>query len=255
MFCFSKVPIRVSYYNADIVQTLYTLTGHTHNKMSLPQYKQDFLQAAVQGGALRFGSFELKSKRISPYFFNAGDFYTGDLHEPIVDAYAQTINAECPDFDVIFGPAYKGIPLASAVFYALIKMDRPKYRHAAYSFDRKEAKDHGEGGTIVGSPLKGKRVLIIDDVVSAGTAKRQAIDMIRAAGGTVAGIVVALDRQETLPDGDGKTSAIGQLRKEYDMPIVAIVNLNDILHGMKEVMPEQVVKEIEAYRAKFGSSD
>ncbi|KAI1491385.1 orotate phosphoribosyltransferase-like protein [Biscogniauxia mediterranea] len=223
--------------------------------MALPQYKQDFLKAAVEGGALRFGSFELKSKRISPYFFNAGDFYTGALHEPIMDAYAQTIAAEAPEFDVIFGPAYKGIPLAATVFYALIKMDRAKYRDAAYSFDRKEAKDHGEGGTIVGSPLKGKRVLVIDDVVSAGTAKRQAIDMIRAAGGTVVGIVVALDRQETLPEGDGKTSAIGQLRKEYQIPIVAIVKLEDIIAGMKGVISDADIARIEGYRAKFGASD
>ncbi|KAI0011275.1 orotate phosphoribosyltransferase [Xylariaceae sp. FL0662B] len=225
--------------------------------MALPEYKKDFLKAALEGGALRFGSFELKSKRISPYFFNAGDFYTGDLHEPIMDAYAQTIATSelATEFDVIFGPAYKGIPLASTVFYALIKMDRSRYRKVAYSFDRKEAKDHGEGGTIVGSPLKGKRVLIIDDVVSAGTAKRQAIDMIQAAGGTVVGIVVALDRQETLPDGDGKTSAIGQLRKEYGFPIISIIKLEDIIAGMKGVISDGDIKNIEEYHAKFGASD
>ncbi|KAI1344613.1 orotate phosphoribosyltransferase-like protein [Xylariaceae sp. FL0016] len=223
--------------------------------MSLPQYKQDFLRAAVQGGALRFGSFQLKSKRTSPYFFNAGDFFTGSLHLPITDAYAQTIAAEAPEFDVIFGPAYKGIPLAAAVFYALAKTNFAKYKNAAYSFDRKEAKDHGEGGTIVGSPLKGKKVLIIDDVVSAGTAKRQAIDMIRAAGGTVVGIVVALDRQETLPDGDGKTSAIGQLRKEYQIPIISIVKLEDIIAGMKGVISDNDISKIEEYRSQFGASD
>ncbi|KAI1386188.1 orotate phosphoribosyltransferase [Hypoxylon trugodes] len=226
--------------------------------MSLPEYKKDFLKAAAAGGALRFGSFELKSKRISPYFFNAGDFYTGALHEPIMDAYAQTI-ASSPEladgFDVLFGPAYKGIPLAAATFYALIKLDRERYRNAAYSFDRKEAKDHGEGGTIVGSPLKGKRVLIIDDVVSAGTAKRQAIDMIRAAGGTVVGIIVALDRQETLPDGDGKTSAIGQLRKEYQIPVVPIIKLDDIIDGMKGVISDGDIAKIEEYRTKYGASD
>ncbi|OTB00086.1 hypothetical protein M426DRAFT_324591 [Hypoxylon sp. CI-4A] len=225
--------------------------------MSLPQYKKDFLKAALEGGALRFGSFELKSKRTSPYFFNAGDFYTGELHVPITDAYAQTIaTSELADgFDVIFGPAYKGIPLAATVFYALVKLDQSKYGKAAYSYDRKEAKDHGEGGTIVGSPLKGKRVLIIDDVVSAGTAKRQAIDLIRAQGGTVVGIVVALDRQETLPEGDGKTSAIGQLRNEYKIPIIPIVKLDDIIDGMKGVISDNDIKQIEEYRAKFGASD
>ncbi|KAI2624373.1 orotate phosphoribosyl transferase [Hypoxylon sp. NC1633] len=225
--------------------------------MALPQYKKDFLQAAVDGGALRFGSFELKSKRISPYFFNAGDFYVGDLHIPIIDAYAETIATSelAASFDVIFGPAYKGIPLASAVLYALFKMDQAKYRKVAYSYDRKEAKDHGEGGTIVGSPLEGKRVLVIDDVVSAGTAKRQAIDLIRAHGGTVVGIVVALDRRETLPDGDGKTSAIGQLRKEYQIPIISIVQLNDIIDGVKGVISDDDIRKIEEYRTKYGASD
>ncbi|KAI1403401.1 orotate phosphoribosyl transferase [Hypoxylon fuscum] len=225
--------------------------------MSLPEYKKSFLKAATSGGALRFGSFELKSKRISPYFFNAGEFYTAELHEAITDSYAQTIaTSELSDgFDVIFGPAYKGIPLAASVIYALSKIDHAKYAKAAYSYDRKEAKDHGEGGTIVGSPLEGKRVLIIDDVVTAGTAKRQAIDTIRAAGGTVVGIVVALDRQETLPDGDGKTSAIGQLRKEYQIPIISIVKLDDIIDGMKGIIADSDIKNVEEYRAKFGASD
>ncbi|CAJ2513800.1 Uu.00g019190.m01.CDS01 [Anthostomella pinea] len=223
--------------------------------MELPQYKQDFLRAALDGGALRFGSFELKSKRTSPYFFNAGDFYTGALHGAITDAYAHTIVAKGPEFDVIFGPAYKGIPLAASVVYALWKMDRGRFQSAAYSYDRKEAKTHGEGGNIVGSPLAGKRVLIIDDVVSAGTAKRLAIDTIRAAGGTVAGIVVALDRQETLPEGVDKTSAIGQLRKEYQIPIIAIVKLDDIIAGMKGVISDNDISQIEGYRAKFGATD
>ncbi|KAI1180744.1 orotate phosphoribosyltransferase [Nemania sp. FL0916] len=223
----------------------------------LPQYKQDFLQAAIKGGALRFGNYELKSGRMSPYFFNAGDFFTLELHVPLADAYAQTIVAEAPEFDVIFGPAYKGIPLAATVLYALGRLDFNRYRNAAYSYDRKEAKDHGEGGTIVGSPLKGKRVLIIDDVVSAGTAKRQAIEMIRAQGGTVVGIVIALDRQETLPDGDGKTSAIGQLQKEHNIPILAIVKLNDIIAaGTKGFISDpDVLQKIQAYREKYGASE
>ncbi|KAI1196198.1 orotate phosphoribosyltransferase [Nemania serpens] len=225
--------------------------------MALSQYKQDFLNAAIRGGALRFGSFELKSKRVSPYFFNSGDFFTLELHIPISDAYAHTIAAEAPEFDVIFGPAYKGIPLAATVLYALGRLDFAKYRNTAYSYDRKEAKDHGEGGTIVGSPLKGKRVLIIDDVVSAGTAKRQAIDMIRAQGGTVVGIIVALDRQETLPDGDGKTSAIGQLRKEYNIPVIAIVKLDDIIAAGSEgvISDSDVVQRIQEYQTKYGATE
>ncbi|KAI0132331.1 phosphoribosyltransferase-like protein [Xylariales sp. AK1849] len=223
--------------------------------MSLESYKAAFLRASLEGRALRLGSFELKSKRISPYFFNAGDFYRADLLEALAVAYANTIHTSFSSgFDVLFGPAYKGIPLATATTYALAQLD-PKYRTLEYSFDRKEAKDHGEGGTIVGAPLKGRRVLIIDDVVSAGTAKRQAIDMIRAQGGTVAGIVVALDRQETLPDSMG--SAIGLLRQEYGIPIVAILTLKDIVAGLKGsgVATDDDMRRIEEYRAKYGASD
>lgn len=229
----------------------------------LPQYKLDFLRAALEGGALRFGTFELKSKRQSPYFFNAGSFYTGALHASIVDAFASTI-ASAPEFkdkvDVIFGPAYKGIPLAAGVLYALARRDPAAYGGVGYAFDRKEAKDHGEGGTLVGAPLAGRRVLVIDDVVSSGTAKRQAVDMIRAAGGTVAGIVVALDRQETLPNNDDAgaattASAIGELRREYGFPVVAIVRLDDIITGMRGEISDADIARMEEYRAKYGASD
>ncbi|KAH9908693.1 orotate phosphoribosyltransferase-like protein [Xylariomycetidae sp. FL2044] len=226
---------------------------------SLPQYKQDFLRAAVEGGCLKFGSFTLKSGRTSPYFFNAGDFYTGALHAPLMDAYARTLADSGLDFDVIFGPAYKGIPLAATALYALCKLDGgggDRFRQVAYSYDRKEAKDHGEGGSLVGAPLRGRRVVVIDDVVSAGTAKRQAVDLIRAQGGEVVGIVVALDRQETLPGGDvGSASAIGQLRKEYGFPILAIVKLDDIIAGMKGVISDGDIEKIVEYRSKFGASD
>ncbi|KAK7927787.1 Orotate phosphoribosyltransferase [Apiospora marii] len=232
--------------------------------MSLESYKETFLQAALRGRCLRLGTFELKSKRISPYFFNAGDFYRADLLSALATAYAHTIHNHFSSaaaagsdlqFDVIFGPAYKGIPLATAATLALSQLDQTRYGSVEYSFDRKEAKDHGEGGSIVGAPLKGRRVLIIDDVVSAGTAKRQAIDKIRAEGGIVAGIVVALDRQETLPDSQG--SAIGELRREYNIPIVAILNLEDIIHGLKSgaFATEDQLKAIEDYRAKYGASD
>ncbi|KAK8079919.1 Orotate phosphoribosyltransferase [Apiospora hydei] len=228
--------------------------------MSLESYKETFLQAALRGSCLRLGTFELKSKRISPYFFNAGDFYRADLLSALATAYAHTIHANFSSgsdlqFDVIFGPAYKGIPLATAATLALAQLDQARYGSVEYSFDRKEAKDHGEGGSIVGAPLKERRVLIIDDVVSAGTAKRQAINKIRAEGGIVAGIVVALDRQETLPDSQG--SAIGELRREYDIPIVAILNLEDIIHGLKSgaFATEDQLKAIEEYRSKYGASD
>ncbi|KAK8118975.1 Orotate phosphoribosyltransferase [Apiospora kogelbergensis] len=209
--------------------------------MSLESYKETFLQAALRGRCLRLGTFELKSKRISPYFFNAGDFYRADLLSALATAYAHTIHAQFASssatdlqFDVIFGPAYKGIPLATAATLALSQLDPARYGAVEYS---------------------GRRVLIIDDVVSAGTAKRQAIDKIRAEGGVVAGIVVALDRQETLPDSQG--SAIGELRREYDIPIVAILNLEDIIHGLKSgaFATEDQLKAIEEYRAKYGASD
>ncbi|KAH8681446.1 phosphoribosyltransferase-like protein [Xylariales sp. PMI_506] len=230
--------------------------------MVLEPWKADFVKAALDGKALRLGSFELKSKRISPYFFNAGDFYRADLLSSLAVAYANTIHTAfppgadgLPPFDVIFGPAYKGIPLATAATLALAQLDPARYRTVEYSFDRKEAKDHGEGGTIVGAPLRGRRVLIIDDVVSAGTAKREAIEKIRAQGGTVAGIIVAVDRQETLPDSTG--SAIGLLRKEYGFPIVAILNLEDIIRGLTEsgVATPEDLKRIEEYRAQYGASD
>ncbi|KAH7031327.1 phosphoribosyltransferase-like protein [Microdochium trichocladiopsis] len=223
---------------------------------NLASYKTSLLEAALSGGALRFGSFTLKSGRQSPYFFNAGSFFTGALHVPFVDAFASTITSS-PEihgqFDVLFGPAYKGIPLAAAVFYALAKQHPELYAEVGYTFDRKEAKDHGEGGVMVGAPLQGKRVLVIDDVVSSGTAKREAIEKITSAGGKVVGIVVAVDRQETLPDG--KSSAIGELKKEYGIPILAIVNLEDILTGMKGKIADTDIVRLEEYRATYGASD
>jgi len=231
---------------------------------SLPPYKADFLRAALSGGVLKFGSFELKSKRISPYFFNAGDFYRADLLEAIATAYAKTIIAAHQagelDFDVVFGPAYKGIPLATAATIKLGQLEPATYAATCYSFDRKEAKDHGEGGNIVGAPLKGKRVLIVDDVITAGTAKREAIAKIEKEGGVVAGIVVALDRMEKLPSPDGDDSkpmpsAMGELRKEYGLPIFAILTLDDIIEGAKGLASEEDIKRTEEYRAKFKASD
>ncbi|QSZ34061.1 hypothetical protein DSL72_005641 [Monilinia vaccinii-corymbosi] len=230
---------------------------------ALSPYKAEFLKAAIDGGVLKFGSFELKSKRISPYFFNAGDFYRADLLRAISTAYAKAIieaqEAKVLDFDIVFGPAYKGIPLATATVDKLADLD-PKYNTMCYSFDRKEAKDHGEGGNIVGAPLKGKRVLIVDDVVTAGTAKREAIDKIRKEGGIVAGILVALDRMEKLPspNGDDSTpmpSAIGEIRKEYGIPVLSILTLDDIIGGLKDIASEENIKNMEEYRAKYKASD
>jgi orotate phosphoribosyltransferase len=229
----------------------------------LPAYKVDFLRAAVKGGVLKFGSFQLKSKRISPYFFNAGDFYRGDLVRAISAAYAQTImeaQRSGFEFQVVFGPAYKGIPLAALVVNELTMMDAAKYASTCYSFDRKEAKDHGEGGNFVGAPLKGKKVLIVDDVITAGTAKREAIGKIQKEGGTVVGIVVALDRMEKLPAADGDDSkpgpsALGQIQKEYGIPVFSIITLDDIIDGMKDFASTDDIQKTEEYRAKYRASD
>lgn len=230
---------------------------------NLSPYKAEFLKAAIDGGVLKFGSFELKSKRISPYFFNAGDFYRADLLRAISTAYAKAIieaqEAKILDFDIVFGPAYKGIPLATATVDKLADLD-DKYNTMCYSFDRKEAKDHGEGGNIVGAPLKGKRVLIVDDVVTAGTAKREAIDKIRKEGGIVAGILVALDRMEKLPSPTGDDSApmpsaIGEIRKEYGIPVLSILTLDDIIGGLNGIASEENIKNMEEYRAKYKASD
>jgi orotate phosphoribosyltransferase len=229
----------------------------------LPQYKQDFLKSCHSGGVLKFGSFELKSKRISPYFFNAGEFHTARLAGAISTAFAHTIidsQKAGLEFDIIFGPAYKGIPIAAAVSVKLGEMAPENLDTISYSFDRKEAKDHGEGGNIVGASLKGKRVLIVDDVVTAGTAKREAIEKIKKEGGIVAGIVVALDRMEKLPATDGDDSkpgpsAIGEMKKEYGIPIFAILTLNDIIDGMKGIASDEDIKKTEEYRAKYKASD
>ncbi|KHN98154.1 Orotate phosphoribosyltransferase [Metarhizium album ARSEF 1941] len=230
----------------------------------LAPYKQEFLKAAIEGGVLKFGSFELKSKRISPYFFNAGEFHTARLAGAIASAFAKTItdaqqNAGL-EFDVVFGPAYKGIPLCSAITIKLGEISPENLDAVSYSFDRKEAKDHGEGGSIVGAPLKGKKILIVDDVITAGTAKREAIEKIRREGGIVAGIVVALDRKEKLPAADGDDSkpgpsAIGELRKEYGIPIFAILTLDDIIAGMRSFASDDEIKRTEEYRQKYKATD
>jgi len=232
---------------------------------AVPPYKAEFLQAAVIGGVLKFGSFELKSKRISPYFFNAGGFYRADLLRAISTAYAKTIidasTSSTPlEFDILFGPAYKGIVLAVATVDKLADLQPEKYGKVCYSFDRKEAKDHGEGGNIVGAPLKGKRVLIVDDVVTDGTAKREAIEKIRKEGGIVVGILVALDRMEKLlaPNGDESTpmpSAIGSIRKQYGIQVLSILTLNDIIGGLKGKISDDDIRRMEEYRLKYKASD
>ncbi|KAI6785111.1 Orotate phosphoribosyltransferase-like protein [Emericellopsis cladophorae] len=230
----------------------------------LPEYKQKFLEVCTAGGILKFGNFELKSKRISPYFFNAGLFHTARLAGAISDAFAHAImNAQKEDgleFDIVFGPAYKGIPLASSITVKLGEIEPANLDTISYSFDRKEAKDHGEGGNIVGASLKGKKILIVDDVITAGTAKREAIEKIEQEGGKVVAIVVALDRQEKLPAADGDDSkpgpsAAGELRKEFGIPIFSIITLDDVIKGMPSVASEEDLKRTEEYRAKYRAAD
>lgn len=231
--------------------------------MSLAPYKADFLRASIEGGPLSFGTFTLKSGRVSPYFFNAGSFYRADLLAAISTAFGETI-AEAdkagvfgpsednkPAFDVVFGPAYKGIPLATAAVGALASLDKERYGSIGYSFDRKEAKDHGEGGNFVGAPLAGQRVIIVDDVITAGTAKREAVAKIRSAGGIVVAIVVALDRMETLPEAATKESALGALKREFGLPILSILTLDDIVAGMSKFATADDLERTEAYRAQY----
>jgi orotate phosphoribosyltransferase len=236
----------------------------------LAPYKAEFLRASINGGPLSFGSFTLKSGRQSPYFFNAGSFYRADLLAAIATAFGETIAAadkegvfstdagkdtSKPAFDVVFGPSYKGIPLATAAVGALAALDKERYGAIGYAFDRKEAKDHGEGGNFVGAPLAGKRVVIVDDVITAGTAKREAVAKIRAAGGVVVAIVVALDRMETLPDAPTKESALGALRREFGLPILAILTLDDIIAGMRAFATADDLARTEAYRAQYKADD
>jgi orotate phosphoribosyltransferase len=217
-------------------------------------YKKDFLQTCISASAIRFGTFTLKSGRVSPYFFNAGLFHRADLLRSISSAYAQAIASfsESKDFhfDVLFGPAYKGIPLATAALAKLADLDPVKYGHCSYSFNRKEAKDHGEGGNIVGSPLKGKKVIIIDDVITAGTAIREAIEIIQKEGGQLVGIIVALDRMERTPTAN--QSAIGEIQQQYGIPVLSVLTLNDLIEILNQSGSKEEVQELKDYRKKYG---
>ena len=211
-------------------------------------YQKDFLQFVIDNDILRFGEFTLKSGLTSPYFFNAGLFNTGNKLAFLARCYAAAIADADIDFDVMFGPAYKGIPLAATTAVALAAehdIDKP------YCFNRKEAKDHGEGGSIVGSPLTGK-IMIIDDVITAGTAIREAADIISANGAQLAGIAVAMDRQEK---GTGQLSAIQEIEQQYQIKIVSIITLNDIISYLQEAADSslgQHLDAVNAYRSEYG---
>ncbi|MGB1327862.1 MAG: orotate phosphoribosyltransferase [Porticoccaceae bacterium] len=209
-------------------------------------YKVEFIDNAINSGALKFGQFELKSGRTSPHFFNAGEFYTGSALAALGRCYASSIVESGIAFDVLFGPAYKGITLAAATSVALAEhhgIDVP------YCFNRKEAKAHGEGGTLVGAPLKGK-VLIIDDVITAGTAIREVMSIVEQVGAQAAGVVIGLDRKER---GKTEKSAIQEVEQEFKIPVASIIDIDDILQYLK-AKPEHndLVAEIDKYRQDYG---
>lgn len=215
--------------------------------MNNDDYKQQFIEFALANEALRFGQFTLKSGRVSPYFFNTGLFNNGEKLARLGSFYAAAINATGIQFDMLFGPAYKGIPLASAVAIALAD----SYQHnVGFCFNRKETKDHGEGGDTFGAQLAGK-VLIVDDVISAGTSVGESVDLITRAGATVAGVAIALDRAER---GESTQSAIAEVRTKHTIPVVDIIALDDILQflqGRPELTSE--LRRVEQYRAQYGA--
>ena len=208
-------------------------------------FRRDFVDFAIRTGVLRFGEFRTKAGRLSPYFFNAGLFSDGASLGALGGYYARAALASGIAFDVLFGPAYKGITLAAATAIGLAALGR----NVPFCYNRKEAKDHGEGGLIVGAPLKG-RALIVDDVITEGAAKREAIGMIRAAGAVPAGILIALDRQER---GQGELSATQEVSREYGLPVTAIATLADILATLGSRPGERAnVDRIEEYRRQYG---
>ncbi|MDX1335217.1 MAG: orotate phosphoribosyltransferase [Gammaproteobacteria bacterium] len=212
----------------------------------MKDYQKAFLEFAIDQDVLRFGEFTLKSGRVSPYFFNAGLFNTGGALSRLGRYYAQAIVDSGIEFDVLFGPAYKGIPLAAATAVALYDhhdMDVP------YAFNRKEAKEHGEGGNIVGAPLEG-RILVIDDVITAGTAIRESVDIINANNAELCGVVISLNRQER---GKGEISAIQEVEQNYGIQVASIVALEDLVTYLGEQSgQDEALKAIEAYRAEYG---
>ena len=209
-------------------------------------YQKAFIEFALSREVLRFGKFTLKSGRVSPYFFNAGLFNTGSALARLGQYYAEAIVESGLEFDVLFGPAYKGIPLAAACSVALADHHQ---RDVPYSFNRKEAKAHGEGGNIVGSPLQG-RILIIDDVITAGTAIRESMQIIDAAGAKPAGVLIALDRQEK---GTGELSAIQEVEQQYGIPVLSIIKLENLITYLEQQPDMQAnLAAVKAYREQYG---
>lgn len=208
-------------------------------------FRQDFIEFALGCQVLRFGEFKTKAGRLSPYFFNAGLFNDGNSLGKLAGFYAKAARAGGVEFDMLFGPAYKGIPLVAAISIALANQGC----NYPFAFNRKEAKDHGEGGNIVGAPLQG-RVLIVDDVISAGTSVRESVELIRTAGATPAGVLIALDRQER---GQGELSAVQEVQRDYGIPVIAVAGLKDLMDFIAhrdELAAHRTA--VAAYREKYG---
>jgi orotate phosphoribosyltransferase len=208
-------------------------------------FRQEFIEFAVGCQVLRFGEFKTKAGRLSPYFFNAGLFNDGNSLGKLAEFYAKAAELGAVQFDMLFGPAYKGIPLVAAIAIALAQ----RGRNFPFAFNRKEAKDHGEGGHIVGAALSG-RVLIVDDVISAGTSVRESVELIRAADATPAGVLIALDRQER---GQGDLSAVQEVQRDYGIPVIAVAGLGDLM-GYLAHHPEFAEHQaaVGRYRATYG---
>jgi orotate phosphoribosyltransferase len=212
----------------------------------MQDYQKEFIEFAIKNDVLRFGEFTLKSGRVSPYFFNAGLFNSGEALAKLGQYYAAAIKDSAVKFDVLFGPAYKGIPLATTCAVALYEHQNT---NIPYSFNRKEAKAHGEGGNIVGAPLEGD-ILIIDDVITAGTAIRESMDIIAAANANPAGVIIALDRQEK---GTGELSAIQEVEQQYSIPVLSIIKLEHLITYI-EGNPDfsEYLDKVKAYRDQYG---
>lgn len=208
-------------------------------------FRQDFIDFAVKCQVLRFGEFTTKAGRLSPYFFNAGLFNDGQSLGKLAEFYAKATETSDIHFDMLFGPAYKGIPLVAAISIALAQ----RGQNFPFAFNRKEAKDHGEGGNIVGAPLK-NRVLIVDDVISAGTSVRESVELIRSAGATPAGVLIALDRQE---QGQGALSAVQEVQRDYGIPVIAVAGLADLLAYLEHHAEFATYRTaVAAYRNQYG---
>ena len=214
---------------------------------SAAEFIHEFIEFAIQRDVLKFGEFTLKSGRKSPYFFNTGLFQDGESLARLGQYYAQALQASAVSYDVLFGPPYKGIPLVSAT---AIGLSTHYQRNVPYAYSRKEEKQHGEGGQLVGAEITG-RVMIVDDVITAGTAIRGAIDLIQEQGGQVAGVVVAIDRQEK---GSGQLSAIEEVEQEFQVPVISIVKFADIIAYLSAQSSKDQIERMLAYRRTYGVS-